>query len=95
MIILRFITLLTYHLLCSLLLDQIPELVLSSTEKLTGSTTYKTATRDLSAAVFGKEMLATHSLTENSSNANPTKTAKPPLDPNNVYDIIGNYNHLF
>jgi hypothetical protein len=53
-------------------------------------TTFKTATRDISVAVFGKETMATHSLTGLSSNSNQKKIAKPALDPNKVNDIIGN-----
>ena len=52
--------------------------------------TYKSASRDLAVAVFGRVILATHSLTGLVSNANAGKTKKPPLDATKVLDIIGN-----
>jgi len=47
------------------------------------------ATKDLAVAVFGKETLASSSLTGQASNANLLKVSKPSLDPTKVKDIVG------
>lgn len=49
----------------------------------------KKATRELCVAVFGRQVLRTHSLTGKTSNAFRHKEAKPQLDPDKVADIIG------
>ncbi|KAJ8273301.1 hypothetical protein GJAV_G00100000 [Gymnothorax javanicus] len=52
----------------------------------------KKATRECCIAVFGRQVLASHSVTGKSSNAFKGKEAKPPLDPVKLSDIIGYIN---
>lgn len=49
------------------------------------------ATKRLALAVFGRETLATHSLTGSMCNAHAGKIAKPALDAMAVDDITGFY----
>ncbi|KAK9977240.1 hypothetical protein ABG768_019061 [Culter alburnus] len=44
--------------------------------------------KDLAVAVFGRRMLATHSLSGKIGNANKESQPKPPLDPTKVELII-------
>nr|XP_023649552.1 protein insensitive-like [Paramormyrops kingsleyae] len=48
----------------------------------------KKATRELCTAVFGRHVLATHSMTGKTSNTFKDKEAKSQLDPRKVSDII-------
>ncbi|KAL1268470.1 hypothetical protein QQF64_033833, partial [Cirrhinus molitorella] len=54
-----------------------------------GGTSWSAMIKDLAVAVFGRSMLATHSLSGKIGNANKESQAKPPLDPTKVELIIG------
>ncbi|XP_058629596.1 uncharacterized protein LOC131539216 [Onychostoma macrolepis] len=53
-----------------------------------GGTSWSAMIKDLAVAVFGRSMLATHSLSGKIGNANKESQAKPPLDPTKVELII-------
>jgi predicted nucleic acid-binding Zn ribbon protein len=53
------------------------------------------ATKDLAMAVFGRNVLATHSLTGHRSNSHKGGETKPALDPIAVHEMLGkNYEAL-
>lgn len=54
-----------------------------------GGTSWSAMIKDLAVAVFGRSMLATHSLSGKTGNANKESQPKPPLDPKKVALIIG------
>ncbi|KAF4102051.1 hypothetical protein G5714_016851 [Onychostoma macrolepis] len=60
-----------------------------------GGTSWSAMIKDLAVAVFGRSMLATHSLSGKIGNANKESQAKPPLDPTKVELIIDTVSKKF